>query len=508
MSLSAKLQQRQTQSLVMTPQLAQSIKLLQYNHAELLDFIKDEVEKNPLLELAGANDDRPVRGEKSIESDPVDLHQSGEPHSDPGEIAAAEVGSASQSGSALENLHDTGTAGAEKQEISTPVSTKTAGERIGPAATASDESDYLANLGEVPDLIGHLKRQIAVEFRSEEEQRIATYIAHGLDEDGYFREDLEEAADRNQTTIDMVKWVLEKFQGFEPVGIGARDLAECLKLQLQDKNRFDPAMQILLENIGLLAKRKFGELVRLCGVSKEDFSDMLAEIRALDPRPARAFEPVLSETVIPDVLITRNPSGAWNIELNPETLPRVLVNNDYHVELTAALGDSEGQNFLSECLENATWLTRSLDQRAKTILKVASEIVKQQDRFFEKGPQYLVPLTLKQVADTIKMHESTVSRVTSNKFLMCDRGTFELKYFFSSAISADNGDSSVSAEAVKHLIQKMVSLEDADNVLSDEQIVTRLQEAGIEIARRTVAKYRETLHIASSVQRRREKSGF
>ncbi|MGI9352104.1 MAG: RNA polymerase factor sigma-54 [Rhizobiaceae bacterium] len=503
MSLSAKLQQRQTQSLVMTPQLAQSIKLLQYNHVELLDFIKDEVEKNPLLELAGNEDVRPVRGEKSMESDSVGSLQSTDSRSD----STADAELVSQSGPALENIHDVGTAGAEKQEINPAASAPVTDGRIGPGAAISEEFDFLANLGEAPDLIGHLKRQIAFEFRGDEERHIATDIAHGLDEDGYFREDLKETAVRNRTTIDMVAWVLERFQGFEPVGIGARDLGECLKLQLQDKNRYDPAMKILLENIDLLAKRKFSELVRLCGVNKEDFSDMLSEIRALDPRPARAFEPVLSETVVPDVLISQNPSGAWNIELNPETLPRVLVNNEYHAELTTALGDSDMQKFVSGCMENANWLTKSLDQRAKTILKVATEIVKQQDRFFDKGPKYLVPLTLKQVADTIKMHESTVSRVTSNKYLMCDRGTFELKYFFSSAISSNNGESTISAEAVKHLIQKMVSAEKPDKILSDEQIVSNLEEAGIEIARRTVAKYRETLHIASSVQRRREKSG-
>ncbi|MEM9278657.1 MAG: RNA polymerase factor sigma-54, partial [Pseudomonadota bacterium] len=295
-------------------------------------------------------------------------------------------------------------------------------------------------------------------------------------------------------------------QSFEPVGVGARNLGECLELQLRDQNRFDPAMDTLLRNLPLLAKREFSKLQKLCGVTKDDFTDMLSEIRALDPRPARSFEPAVAEVVVPDILVNKMQSGNWSIELNPQTLPKVLLDKEYHAELTDTLADEEGLKFVSTCMENANWLIKSLDQRAQTILKVATEIVKLQDRFFADGVQYLKPMTLKQVAEKIKMHESTVSRVTSNKYLICDQGTFELKYFFSSAIASSDGTADVSAEAVKHQIKQMVNAENPGKILSDEQIVSNLQDTGIAIARRTVAKYREAMHIPSSVERRRQKA--
>ncbi len=505
MSLSAKLQQRQNQSLVMTPQLAQSIKLLQLSHTELMDFVKDEIEKNPLLELASDRPEEAIRG-----VDPAEKSANTDASKETDGVIAGSVADdvAAQPDSSLENVYDTGTAGAEKQDMQQSQTSSTA--QIGSASgTASiEEFDFIANVGETITLVAHLERQIALQYKNQDERRIATYIAHGLDDDGYFRECLQNTAQNCATTPDMVEWVLEQFHSFEPVGIGARTLAECLELQLRDKNRFDPAMQVLLENMDLLAKRDFNRLMRLCGVNNEDFNEMLQEIKALDPRPARSYEPVLAETVVPDILIKQTQLGDWNIELNPETLPRVLIDNEYHVELTAALGDTDGHEFITECMENANWLTKSLDQRAQTILKVAAEIVKKQDRFFTEGVQYLKPLTLKDVAESIKMHESTVSRVTSNKYLMCQQGTFELKYFFSSAIASSDGESAVSAEAVKYKIQQMVNAECPDSILSDEQIVNNLQQTGVSIARRTVAKYREALQISSSVERRRQKAGI
>ncbi|MEM7215479.1 MAG: RNA polymerase factor sigma-54 [Pseudomonadota bacterium] len=503
MALSQRLQQRQNQSLVVTPQLAQSIKLLQLNHAELLDFVKEEIEKNPLLELATEQGEKNDR-ESSINRIEPDSQDNRKIESADAVIASHSASIELQADNSIENLHDTGTAGAERQEFQTTRSDLPS-ERTGSSSSPIDEGlDYLANIGEAPDLTAHLERQIACEFKGEQERQIATYIAHGLDEDGYFREPPSETAARNQTTVDIVLWVLEQFQNLEPTGIGARNLAECLELQLRERNRLDPAMQTLLKNINLLAKHEYKTLMGLCEVSKEDFNDMLTEIRALDPRPARRFDPALAETVVPDVIITQSGQGDWHIELNPETLPRVLVDRDYHIELTRAL-DDESRQFVSQCMENANWLTKSLDQRAQTVLKVVGEIVKKQDRFFAEGVQHLKPMTLKQVADKIKMHESTVSRVTTNKFLICDQGTFELKYFFSSAIASSEGETAVSAEVVKYRIQKLVDAESPEKILSDEHIVEKLQETGIAIARRTVAKYREALHIGSSVERRRQK---
>ncbi|MEM9332116.1 MAG: RNA polymerase factor sigma-54 [Pseudomonadota bacterium] len=500
MSLSAKLQQRQVQSLVMTPQLAQSIKLLQLSHTELQEFVNDEIEKNPLLELGSQtegyeekrNRDEPTPKKALPAEEEKGLVQDG--------------GIYPQAGYSLENEYDTGIAGAEKQDLHTDKALPEVHLNSSPSNAGDVDFDVLSNIGQAPSFTEFLERQIALEFKQQDARNVAIYISHGLDEDGYFREPLEEVAIRTQTSVDMVKWVLDRFQSFEPAGIGARNLAECLELQLKDKNRFDPAMKALLDHVDLLAKREFSKLRALCEVSKEDFNQMLAEIRALDPRPAKSFDSGQIEAIVPDVLVTQSQAGDWHIELNPETLPKVLINQEYHLELTQLLDDPEGKTFVSDCMEKANWLTRSLDQRAHTILKVAAEIVKKQDKFFAEGVQHLKPLTLKQVAEKIKMHESTVSRVTANKYLLCDQGTFELKYFFSTAIPSKDGESAVSAEAVKHHIQKMVNTEDPRKILSDEQIVNNLQECGIAIARRTVAKYREALQIPSSVERRRQKS--
>lgn len=504
MSLSQRLQQKQSQSLVITPQLAQSIKLLQLSHAELFDFVRDQVEKNPLLEMDSAQEDGGFpenRSNEQVSESKVALETPAD-----NAVSVMESGTLqaeSKFDASYDNVFDTGTAGAEKQPPSINPSAEISG---ATAANRGEDYDLLANIGETADLIEHLERQISLEFKSEDERAIATYIAHDLDEDGYFKEELNEVASQTNTPVELVAKVLLQFQSFEPIGIGARDLQECLTLQLKEQDRFDPAMEILIANLNMLARREFSKLIGLCGVDKEDFVAMVDEIKALDPRPARSFEPVLAETVIPDVIVTATAAGDWNIELNPETLPKVLVDNDYQIELSSVLKDSDGSKFVTDCLDNANWLTRTLDQRAQTILKVASEIVKRQDRFLAEGSQHLKPLTLKAVADSIKMHESTVSRVTSNKYLHCDQGTFELKFFFSSAISAGKGNEEVSAESVKYQIRQMVEAESTDSILSDEQIVSHLQEAGIEIARRTVAKYREAMNISSSVQRRREKT--
>ena len=306
--------------------------------------------------------------------------------------------------------------------------------------------------------------------------------------------------------IDTVEAVLCSLQGFEPPGLFARSLSECLAIQLRRKNRFDPAMQALVENLDLLARRDFKTLKRLCGVEEADLLDMLAEIQALDPKPGNRFDGANVQTIVADAIVRQDSSRGWTVELNPETLPRVLVDHVYFRQVSAGVGHSEtDRDYLAECMKNANWLTRSLDQRAKTILKVASEIVLRQSAFLEKGVEHLRPLTLKSVADAIGMHESTVSRVTSNKYMATPRGIFELKFFFTASIAASGDGDSHSSEAVRHRIRQMIEAESAEKVLSDDIIVRNLNTEGVEIARRTVAKYREAMHIASSVQRRREK---
>ena len=497
MALSARLQQKQSQSLVMTPQLAQSIKLLQYGHAELAEFIQEEIEKNPLLELESSES----AANKERESEHIN-NSADDIISNEMKLDASD--NAKDLDASFENVYDEGTAGAEKGNSEPTGNLNTPSSSNSSTGTA-DNTDFLASIGETPSLAKHLSDQISLTFSDGKNREIATYIAHGLTEDGYFEDDLHDIAMLNGVSVSQVERVLNKFQTLEPTGIGARNLRECLMIQLQEKDRYDPAMAKLLDNMPLLAKREFEKLIKLCEVSHEDFNDMIREIKELDPRPAAKYEPVLAANVVPDVLIRQKADGSWSIDLNPETLPRVLINHSYHAELTSAVKSPEGKEFVAECMGNANWLTKSLDQRAQTILKVATEIVKQQDMFFAAGVEHLRPLNLKTVADEIKMHESTISRVTSNKYLMCDQGIYELKYFFSSSITSSDGDEGHASQSVKHKIKQLVDLENPEKVLSDDQIVLQLEQCGIEIARRTVAKYREAMRIPSSVQRRREK---
>jgi len=302
-----------------------------------------------------------------------------------------------------------------------------------------------------------------------------------------------------------VEAVLRILQTFDPPGVCARNLTECLTIQLKELDRFDPLMQALVANLDLLAKRDLPALRRICGVDDEDLTEMIAEIRALNPKPGFKFGSALVQPVVPDVFVRQGPDGGYIVELNSETLPRVLVNQLYYAEVSKTAKNEGEKSYLADCMQTATWLMRALDQRAKTILKVSTEIVRQQDGFFARGVQHLKPLNLKTVADAISMHESTVSRVTANKYMATSRGIFELKYFFTSAIAAADGGEAHSAEAVRHRIKQLIDAETAEGVLSDDTIVEKLREAGIDIARRTVAKYREALRIPSSVQRRREK---
>jgi len=323
------------------------------------------------------------------------------------------------------------------------------------------------------------------------------------DEGGYCRADLQDIADALGADIEQVERVLGVCQGFEPTGVMARSVSECMALQLAERNRLDPAMQALLDNLDMVAKHDIPGLAKKCGVDKSDIGDMLGELRALTPRPGAGFAGDVAIAVAPDVFIRELPNGMYGVELNSDTLPRVLMDKAYYAEVTALPMRDKEKEFISECAANATWLINSLDQRARTILKVASEIVRQQDAFFAHGVAHLRPLNLDQVAQAIGMHESTVSRVTSNKYMATPRGMFELKYFFSAAIPSTGGGDAHSAEAVRHRIKALVAEEDPSNVLSDDQIVEVLREFGVDIARRTVAKYRESLGIASSVQRRR-----
>jgi RNA polymerase sigma-54 factor len=337
---------------------------------------------------------------------------------------------------------------------------------------------------------------------------IGRHLIDLVDEAGYVTGDLDAVAERLGAPQAEIEAVLAILQTFDPPGVCARNLSECLAIQLREQNRFDPAMQALLAHLDLVARRDFAALRRLCGVDDADLADMIAEVRRLNPKPGLAFGSAVVQPIVPDVFVRVSPEGGWAIELNSDTLPKVLVNQTYYTTVSKTAKNDGEKSYLAECLQTATWLMRALDQRAKTILKVSTEIVRQQDAFFAHGVQFLRPLNLKTVADAISMHESTVSRVTANKYMATSRGIFELKYFFTSSIAASDGGEAHSAEAVRHRIKQLIDAESASGVLSDDTIVDRLREAGIDIARRTVAKYREAMRIPSSVQRRREKQAL
>src|SRR5216684_1359359 len=426
MALSQRLDLRQTQALVMTPQLQQAIKLLQMSNIELAVFVDQELEQNPLLD----RDESDPEGGNTV-------------------VVGSDAGPDASS--------------------------------VEPAAPPRSEQ---AGLGTAePPLAGEDVDQ--------------WNAAAGSEGEGDF--DLGGDPAR-------VEAVLARLQRFDPPGIFARNLAECLALQLRERNRLDPAMQALLDNLPLLASRDGVSLMRLCGVDAADLADMIAEIKSLDPKPGLALDPVTAQIVVPDIIMRPQPHGAWLVELNNETLPRVLVNNRYYATVARGASRKADKDYLTERLQSANWLVKSLHQRAITILRVASEIVNQQSAFFQHGVQFLRPLILRDIAAAINMHESTVSRVTTNKFMMTPRGIFELKYFFTSSIQASSGGDAHSAEAVRFRIKALIDAEAGGEVLSDERIVDILQKDGVDIARRTVAKYRESLRIPSSVQRRREKT--
>ncbi|HEX8624324.1 MAG TPA: RNA polymerase factor sigma-54 [Allosphingosinicella sp.] len=486
MSIGPRLDLRQSQSLVMTPQLQQAIRLLALSNLEVESFIAEEIERNPLLD-AGAAEEAPVAeapAEAPDEPPSADDFGSGDAPLDL-DVNDENLHQDSASDRALDGgLGMEGLSGGGGYE----------GEGPDFDSFASDEVS----------LHGHLLAQ-AGERLSGPDLVIAGQIIEQIDETGYLLASTLDLAGRLGVPLAEVERILAIVQSFDPTGVAARSLAECLALQAKDADRYDPAMARLIDNLDYLAKGNFSALKRICGVDDEDLGDMIRELRAYDPKPGCRFagsERV--EAAVPDVFVARRGFG-WAIELNSATLPRLLVNRRYYAELTGG-ADRRSKAWLSECLASANWLMKALDQRARTIVKVCSEIVKQQDGFFRHGVAQLKPLTLRQVAEAIGMHESTVSRVTSNKYLACDRGLYELKYFFTSGIQSNDGGDAVSAEAVKSHIKALIAAEDSRSILSDDQLVELLRAKGFDIARRTVAKYREAIGLGSSVQRRRQKA--
>jgi RNA polymerase sigma-54 factor len=504
MALSQRLEFRQTQALVMTPQLMQAIRLLQLSSLDLAAYVEGELERNPLLERAEADDNQPQNAEPEAAIPEHDENTT--PTADwMGDDLETNRASMEQGlGTELENVFpDDG--GAKTAAVETPPPAYSEWSGVGSGGTDDSGYNLESFVSAEITLADHLAEQMALAISDPARRMIGRYLVDMVDETGYLSGDLDTVAEKLGATRAEVEAVLAVLQTLDPPGVCARNLTECLALQLKERNRFDPAMRALVDHLDILAKRDLAALRRLCGVNDEDLADMIAEIRNLNPKPGLAFGSTLVQPIVPDVYVRAAPDGTWQVELNSDTLPKVLISQRYYAQVSKTTRNDKDKTYLADCLQTATWLVRALDQRAKTILKVSSEIVRQQDGFFAKGVQHLRPLNLKTVADAIGMHESTVSRVTANKYMATSRGIFELKYFFTSSIAASDGGESHSAEAVRHRIRQLIDAENAVDVLSDDTIVDRLREAGIDIARRTVAKYREAMRIPSSVQRRREK---
>jgi RNA polymerase sigma-54 factor len=491
---------RQSQALVMTPQLRQAIKLLQFSNQDVAAFIEEELERNPLLE----RDERPDLPDTERPA-PDQL-----PVPEPVDAAAAATADTLPQSSPLDtetaNTYDPGgpSDGApdygESRYGESPIG-------AGGRADFDDESYGIETYAAAePTLRERIAEQIRLGFAGHAEQKIAAHLLALLEPSGRLGADPEAIAGALGIPLETVERVRAAMMRFEPVGMFARSLAECLAAQLAERNRLDPAMQALLDNLELLARRDMRRLMALCGVDAEDMADMVAELRRLDPKPGAESGPPATP-IVPDVLMRAAPDGTWLLELNPETMPRLLVNQSFSARVLPRTSRDE-RAFLAEKLQTANWLVKSLQQRAHTILKVASEIVAQQDAFFRHGVLHLRPLILRDIAAAVEMHESTVSRVTSNKYIATPRGNFELKYFFTTAIAGSHGGEAHSAEAIRHRIRAMVGSEKPDDILSDDAIVVALRREGVEIARRTVAKYREALNIPSSVQRKREKGAM
>ncbi len=517
MAISNRLVMRQGQALVMTPQLLQAIKLLQFSNIELSSFLSDELERNPLLEADGADS---IPSERSVA---LEGETRGVGDDAPEAFDGPREGDWAGEGLSIDSA-------SLSAELGTEIAN--AVEPEGPGVSPSEPVEALEGAGlsatswngaaggggadgEAPNLEAYvaaqkglheyLADQLALCCAGARQRFIGRAIIDAIDETGYLRESVEDIADRLGASAAETAAVLAIIQTLDPSGVAARDLAECLAIQLRERDRFDPAMEIFVANLPLVAKRDFAQLSKLCGVDEEDILDMAAELRRLDPKPGRAFGDPPTQTLVADVIVRAAGDGSWHVELNSDALPRVLLNHTYAAKVSAhAKGDAD-KSFISTCMQNANWLLKSLEQRQRTILKVASEIVRLQDAFLAHGVEHLRPLNLRTIADAIGMHESTVSRVTSNKYMMTPRGMFELKYFFSASIATTSGAAAHSAESVRFKIKQMIDRESVDDILSDDAIVARLKAVDIEIARRTVAKYRDSLRIPSSVDRRREK---
>ncbi len=504
MALSPKLELRQGQQLVMTPQLQQAIRLLQFSSVELAQYVDIELERNPLLERDD-NAEQPAKETSSENGDEQDTANT-TPQPEPQATAPLDLSaSASDGGDALDTDFENVFQDQSSREMIPAPDSGWANMRSS-GGSFSDEGHNLEEFvsGEV-SLKDHLSQQLPLALSDPSERIVGQHLIDFVDESGYLNADLDQLAEKLGAPQDMIDRVVLTMQALDPPGVMARSLSECLALQLKEQNRYDSVIAKLLDNLHLLGAHDLTKLRKTVGVDQHELAEMVAEIQQLDPKPGLRFGSVQVQTVVPDITVRPASDGSWFVELNSDTLPRVLVNRSYYTTVSQNTKSKDDKSYLLECLQTANWLVKSLDQRARTILRVAEELVRQQDAFFAHGVRYLKPLNLKTIADAISMHESTVSRVTSNKYMATPRGIFELKYFFTSAIQSSGDGDAYSSESVRYRIKQMIDAETDKKVLSDDKIVEKLRAEDMDIARRTVAKYREAMRIPSSVERRRIK---
>ena len=529
MAINQRLDIRGQQTQTMTPQLQQAIEMLQMNNLELTAFVESQLEQNPLLERAeAAEQDGEIADDNNLAAlgdNPVEYQFDS---TDPDTTSPAETASPPENewgddanpidSTAIERVHtddapplDTDYENYWEGDVG---AAKSSGGDINLASWESgggganygfddDESSIDGKLAEQKSLRAHMLDQIAIDLPDASDKIIAAYLIDMIDDAGYFRGDVDAVAKTLDCTPERVTFTLLRLQQFDPPGVFARSLAECLALQLREKNRLDPMMQKFLANLELLGSHRIPELQKICGCSAEDLKDMIAEIKALNPKPGESFRREDAQTLIPDIYLRQQKGGGWHVELNTETLPRVLINNRYYAQIRKDAESKDDKKYLSEKFQSANWLIKAMHQRAQTIVKVSSEIVRQQEGFFNYGVEYLRPLVRREIAEIIGMHESTISRVTTNKYMATPRGIFELRYFFTASVPSADGKMAHSSESVRHRIKNLIESEPRQKPLSDDKIVLLLRADGIEVARRTVAKYREQMNIPASSDRKR-----
>ena len=492
MAVTPRIEIKQSQSLLMTPQLRQAINLLQMSNLELNELLSKELENNPFLER---EDDRLADAEISSQPSIDDYTQEKQPNSE--EDYAPDID--------YDNSFDDYASDREGYEGNNDYSWSEYASSKN--HNADEEFDFFEKkLSSKPSLYELLDQQISLNFPHPKDKIIASRLSAFLDESGYFRGNIRDIATKLNLPVEDIENILRIMQGFEPSGIFARDLKECLSIQLKDLNRLDPQMQKLLDNLELLGQRKFKELKKICAADDEDLATMIADIKMLNPKPAADYHSDTASNIIPDVFVRTNKQGDYLIELNNMSLPRLLINKEYYSEIKNISGkNKEAKRYIKEQLGHAGFLMKALHQRATSILRVCEEIVRNQREFFEKGIDYLKPMLLRDVAEALEMHESTISRVTTNKYMHTPRGIFELKYFFSAAAGTYTGDENTSVISIKHQIKQLIENEEPQNILSDDKIVELMAQKGIKIARRTVNKYREAMGIPTSAERKRQK---